>query len=326
MSETLRAVQFVARERAELREVGPAQEPGPGEVAGRTLFSLISPGTELNGGYLGEHFPCGSGYAAVFRLEALGDGVDDLRVGQAVFCFGGHQSHHCQRREAVVPLPDGLAADLAPFCRFLAVSMTTLTTTSSRPPEKMLVTGLGLVGNLASQVFRIGGWEVGAVDPIEPRRELAARCGCAAVFAEVPLGDPAWQDQVGLVLDCSGHEAPVLDGARIVRKRGEVVLLGTPWRRRTELLAHELTHLVFHRYVTLRSGWEWELPRQPRDFAVNSILGNHAAAMRWLADGRVVTAGLAETVSPAEAQAAYQALLHQTAAGLTFRFDWDRLP
>ena len=107
-----------------------------------------------------------------------------------------------------------------------------------------------------------------------------------------------------------------------MRKRGEVVLIGTPWQRRTDLSAHELLHLVFHRYVVLRSGWEWELPLQEAEFRPNSIFGNMAAALRWLAEGRVRVDGLAVVLSPRAAQQAYQDLLRQRSERLTAIFDW----
>ena len=41
----------------------------------------------------------------------------------------------------------------------------------------VVVFGLGLVGNLASQMFQIHGSRVIGVDPVAERRELAQRCG-----------------------------------------------------------------------------------------------------------------------------------------------------
>jgi hypothetical protein len=79
---------------------------------------------------------------------------------------------------------------------------------------------------------------------------------------------------------------------------------------------------VFHRYVVLRSGWEWELPLQPAEFRRGSVFGNLAAALRWLAEGRVRVDGLAATLLPTQAQQAYQDLLHQRAERLTVVFDW----
>ena len=98
-----------------------------------------------------------------------------------------------------------------------------------------------------------------------------------------------------------------------------------PWRRQTEIMAHELVHAVFHRYVTLRSGWEWELPLQATEFRSGSIYGNLAAALQWLAEGRVRVSELYAAVSPWEAQQAYQDLLHQRAERLAVVFDWESL-
>ena len=83
-----------------------------------------------------------------------------------------------------------------------------------------------------------------------------------------------------------------------------------------------MLNTIFNRYVTVRSGWEWELPLTPTDFRANSIYGNIVGAMQWLVDGRITTDQLALTRSPREAQAAYQQLLHDPAKSLSVLFDW----
>ena len=75
----------------------------------------------------------------------------------------------------------------------------------------------------------------------------------------------------------------------------------------------------------MRSGWEWELPRQPTDFMINSIYGNIAAALKWLAAGNIRVDALYTKVSPQEAQKAYQSLLHKQSERLTCIFDWSSL-
>ena len=129
-------------------------------------------------------------------------------------------------------------------------------------------------------------------------------------------------DQIALHVECSGHEQAVLDGCKLVRKRGEVVLVGVPWSRKTEIFSFELTHAIFHRYVILRSGWEWEVPLQPRDFAGNSIMGNYRAALDWLADGRLRVDGLGTLYAPERAQEVYDGLLNQSLPTPAALFDW----
>lgn len=316
------AVTFTAREQAELLAVDPPTVPlEPRQVHGRTLATLVSAGTEIEGAYLGERFPVQPGYAAVFEVTGVGEEVASIRPGDHVFCMGNHRSFQRVAEPAVLPVPAGLAPTRAVFARLMNVTMTTLTTTTARPPERVAVTGLGLVGHLGAQNLRVAGYDVLGVDPDPRRREIAAGKGLA-VAERLPTGDEAG---FGLVLDGSGHEQAVLDACQAVRPKGEVVLVGTPWRRRTELTAHAILWEIFHRYVVVRSGWEWELPREPQAFRVNSIRGNLAAALRWLVEQRVDVDGLAEVISPSDCQRAYQGLLRHDWPTLGAVFDWTRL-
>jgi len=319
-----RAITFTAQQRAELLETPPDPRPlGDDEVAGRTVATLVSPGTEIGGVYLGDRFPSRPGTAAVFEVEEAGAHVRDIRIGDRVFTAAGHRSWQRRRREDVLPLPQGLAPDTAVFARLMGVSMTTLATTDVRPPAPVLVTGLGIVGNLAAQLFAACGYEVFAAEPSAARRELAHAKGIARTFVRTPTDDPALVDRIGLVLECSGHEQAALDGCKVAAKGGEVVLIGVPWRAQApHLQAHALAHAVFFRYVRLRSGWEWELPTQPAEFARGNIADNFAAALRWLAAGRVRVDGLYDTAQPEAAQRVYQDLLHQRSAHLATVFDW----
>jgi threonine dehydrogenase-like Zn-dependent dehydrogenase len=298
---------------------------GPDEIAGPTLVTLISPGTEL-AGYTGLYsagvFPVTPGYSAVFRVEQVGSAVTDLRPGDLAFCMGRHRSWQVAPRHEIVPVPPGLAPETATFARMLNVTLTTLRTTTARPPDTVLITGLGLVGLMAAKNFLACGYTVIGCEPAAARRELARRAGLAHVLSAVPLDDPAVKGKVGLVLECSGHEQAVLDACRIVRKAGEVVLVAAPWRKQTDLSIHVLQDVIFRNYVTLRSGWEWELPYHAAAFRPYSIFGNLHAAMQWLAEGRVNVDGIYTLTAPAQAQAAYAALLRRQTEGLTYLFDW----
>ncbi|GBC97214.1 L-threonine 3-dehydrogenase [bacterium HR16] len=318
------AITFTARERAELlpieRDTSPLQ---PDEVAGRTIASLISTGTELNAGFLADSFPRRTGYAAVFRVEEVGTQVSGFRRGDIAYCMGPHQSFQRVSESSAILVPQGLSPYEAVFARLMGVSMSTLTTTTARPPQRVLVTGLGIVGHLAARIFQICGYEVIGCDPSEKRREIARNAGIAAVYPHVPVEELA--GTVALVLECSGNEEAALYGCKVVCKRGEVVLVGTPWRRYTDHTAFELTHAIFHHYAVVRSGWEWELPLHPQDFRTNSIFGNQEAAMRWLAEGKISVKELYTPASPMECQKVYQSLLHGDWDTLTAVFDWGQV-
>lgn len=324
------AVTFTGVQQAELAPWPcDTTPPAPDEIVGRALVSLVSPGTEINAGYADFEggiakptYPRQTGYAVVVRVDAVGAEVKDIKPGDHIFQMGSHASRQRTRRSTAVLLPEGLDPKVAVFCRLMGVSWTTLVTTTARPADRVLVTGLGPVGNLAAQIFTAAGYRVTAVDPVESRRTAAVRVGLSDVRAAVPLDDAALVGDVALVLECSGHEQAAVDACKLVRKRGEVVLVGVPWRRRTEVYAFEILHAVFHRYAVLRSGWEWELPINPTEFKVGSVMGDLSGAVQWLAQGRVKAEGMYKLAQPGDCQNVYQDLLHQRGS-LSVVFDWS---
>jgi len=312
------------KEKAELLPAEHSGQPlATDEVEGRTLATVISAGTELAWAYTGEKFPAHPGYASVFEIERVGASVKDLKAGDRVFHSGPHRSFQRAKRESVVPVPEGLSPRQAVMTRMLGVTYATLSTTVARPPAKVVVMGLGLVGNLGAQNFRAGGYEVLAVDPDPKKRGFAETLGIAT-REKAPLDDPNWAGQTSLVLECSGHEAAGLDGCNLVRKRGEVVQVGAPWKKKTDLSAHAVFHAVFHKFVVLRSGWEWEVPNQPTDFRSGSHNEHYAAGMRWIKDGRVRVDSLIQTRAPKDCQSCYQELLANKCSTLAIVLDWEK--
>lgn len=319
-------IAFTAPEKAELVSWTPDRQPlRPHEVGGPTVATLISAGTELalyQGLHREQSFPAYPGYAAAFEVAEMGHEVQNFRVGDIAFCMGPHASYQRVEEAGTLPIPTGLAPEIALFARMMGVSMTTLVTTAAHPPDLVAVTGLGLIGNLAAQIFQHCGYEVLACDPLSSRRRIAQEVGIRQVLPALPREDPKVSSRVSLVVECSGHEQAVLDACKIVQKGGEVVLVGVPWKRQTELYAHNLLHLVFHHYVLLRSGWEWELPSHEESFRPHSIFGNLSAALNWIAAGKILVEPLYQTASPTGGQQAYQSLLLKQVERPGIVLDW----
>ena len=307
---------------------------GPQEVEGATLFSLVSPGTELNSLFSPRPeapptYPAVPGYAAVFSVDAVGADVRGLSPGDiALAFFGGHASHQRQLASHVVRVPPELSPSVAPFARLAAITTATIATTTARPPGPVGVSGLGIVGHLAALQFAACGYEVTAWDPNPARRALMRRPD-VRVLGEAPI-DPqvARDDSRGfgpfqLVVESSGIEQAVLDACAVVRKRGEVVMVGLAWRPRSDTSAFELLRTIFNRYAVLRSGWEWEVPLHETDFRTGDTVSHLAGTMRWLAQGRIDVTGLATKAHPGDCQAVYEGLLDGTWPTPTALFDWQ---
>ncbi|MFV0493120.1 MAG: zinc-binding dehydrogenase [Pseudorhodobacter sp.] len=307
----------------------------PDEIRGQTIATLISQGTEM-GWSEGEDFPVRPGYAAVFRVEEIGKAVEGVGKGELRLCMGYHRQSQQHPAHHTLKVPDGMVPETALLARLMGVSMTVLMTTEARTGDKVVICGAGPVGILAAHNFTIGGYEVSVVEPDEMRRAQVRQSGIASVHATMPLEDPDYLGQVALVVDCSGHEAAVLDGCRIVRLKGEVVLVGVPWRKYTDLTAHEIMQAVFFGFVRLRGGWEWEVPIHSRKFvweellegynnAPHSTFGGFARALRWLDEGRINTDGLMTTVSPADPVRIYDDIRARKIKEPFIAYDWGQL-
>ena len=105
------AIVFTATETAEFQKIDDPGPLGPREVRGPTVCTLVSPGTELNWGYLGGQFPRVMGYASVFRVAEAGTDVKTLSelMGHASATITLDLYVHSnleQKRKAANRLPD----------------------------------------------------------------------------------------------------------------------------------------------------------------------------------------------------------------------------
>lgn len=303
-----------------------------GEIRGRTLCTLISQGTEI-GWANGDTFPIRPGYAAVFEVEEIGEGVPGVKRGERRFAMGYHRSTQTHAAKDTLRLPEGMKPETAVIARLMGVSMTTLMTTKARPGDRVIITGAGPVGFLAAHLFRIGGYRVTVVDPDALRRRQLEQSGIVDTRAAMPLDDPNLQGRVALVVDCSGHEGAVLEACNIVRRMGEVVLVGVPWRKHTDLTAHDITNAVFFKHVTLRSGWEWELPMHDRSFlweellegynnSPHSIFSGFSNALEWLSEGSIPLDGLVYHATPENPERLYADIMARHIDEPFIAFDW----
>ncbi|MFI5014946.1 MAG: zinc-binding dehydrogenase [Hyphomicrobiales bacterium] len=231
----------------------------PGGLRIRTIYSLISPGTELamyNGTHIGigdpsisfAKYPFHPGYAAVGEVVETGEGVVGFTPGDRVFFAGGHAS------EAMVPatsaslaaVPRGLDLRIAPFARLAQIAYTAPFVAGEAAGKDVAVIGLGLVGNLAAQLFRRAGARVFAFDTLPARRDWARLCGIEHAFTvdgdtveniRRAMGDA----KPTIVVEATGSAALVPPCLRLVADRGTVVLLGSP-RQTVELDVYSLIH------------------------------------------------------------------------------------
>lgn len=323
----MKYVEFVGKKQIIVNEEVLSQcEIGTEQIAGRTLYTMISAGTEINGEYLDVFdwgYPRKGGYTAVFLVECVGSGVQGFRVGDVAFTMGCHQSYQSVHYTDAVKVPKNVKPEHALFIRMANVPMATLSKTGITPGELVLVTGLGAVGLMALAVYSNLGYKVIGVDPDQERRAVAAAAGFQELYESVPLNDGRYNKKVGLALECSGNEAATLDCCKIVRPHGEVSVVGVPWKRCSDVYAFDLLNAVFYNYVKLYSGWEFDLQQHPSQFVYETFEKNFALAMDMLASGKIKI-GDFYTVRPyTEVQSAFDDIYNKKEKKLSTILSWD---
>ena len=182
-------------------EDAPIPEPGYGEVRVKAVRSLISRGSEIGWRYVREEAvdPQIMGYSMAGVVDALGEGVEHLAVGDRVGAVAPHAQYvvaaAIPERQAklpeIFPLTPAITWDQAPYWMLGASAVRWTDIAPFERDDVIVILGQGLVGSLILQVMRsIDPGRLIAVDAAPLRCELAAALGADHVIdasAEDPV-------------------------------------------------------------------------------------------------------------------------------------------
>jgi predicted dehydrogenase/threonine dehydrogenase-like Zn-dependent dehydrogenase len=266
-----------------------------------------------------------TGYSLAGTVVAIGEGIDDLDVGDRVACAGAQCAHHAEMvrvpRNLTVPVPEGLDFPSASTVTLGAIALQGVRRASPTLGETFVVLGLGLLGQLIAQLLRANGCRVIGTD-LDPRRvELALSLGMDVGVD--PEGSPD-ADQVirltdGLGADgviiaaSSGSDAIVATAFGMCRRKGRVVLVGDVGLHlnRADFYAKELDFFISCSYGPGRYDRNYE--EKGLDYPASYVRWtenrNMAEYLRLVAQGKVRVAPLVSATYPVErASDAYASL------------------
>lgn len=243
-------VLFVSAGQVEVRSTA-RPSPGADQVLVRTRRSLISIGTELT--LLGaagvgqawtaiSQFPRQSGYSNVGVVEAVGAGVDRAWIGRRVHNHGPHQAWALAPASKLVEVPSAVSDEAASFATLAKVALNGLRRGGLCFGEAVLVSGLGIVGQITARACVLAGARpVFVVEPAAARRALLLQAGAgrgAGPFEVLPFDQPArWPELiraanhgrlVDLALELSGHAEALASLPDCVRDLGRLVIVSSP--------------------------------------------------------------------------------------------------
>ena len=259
----------------------PPPACAPGGVLVRTLYSLISTGTELmkvgeakmsmlgkararpdqvkkvldsvtqQGAVntykkvmnkLDSYTPLG--YSLCGVVTEVGAGAEEFQVGQLVAAAGNEFALHAEYNwvpvNLCVPVPDGVAPELAAFSTVGAIAMHGVRQAEVQLGESAVVIGLGLVGQLCVRLLVAAGVRVYGIDTVDDRNRMAEKAGALLCTTPDEAGLAAMEKALGrgadhILLAAGGPtNGPVEAAARLARDRARVVDIGKtrldlPW-------------------------------------------------------------------------------------------------
>jgi predicted dehydrogenase len=265
------------------------------------------------------------GYSLAGSVIGVGDGVDDIAIGDRVGCAGAQSAHHAEivsvPRNLIVPVPDNVDMADASTVTLGAIALQGVRRAAPTLGETFVVIGLGVIGQIAVQLLKANGLRVIGIDPDRSRIDVARAYG---LDIGVHPDDSTDDDQVarltggvgadGVIITAASPSHDILSGAfRMSRRKGRVVLVGDVGLNidRADIYAKELDFFVSTSYGPGRYDRNYE--ERGLDYPVGYVRWtenrNMQAYLGVLEDGRVKVGTLVEKRYPIEqAPTAYAAL------------------
>ena len=311
-------------------------QPGAKHVLVENHFTVISAGTERanllhlpNTVTAEKGFPHWPGYSGAGRVCAVGDGVDDLRIGDRVVVnWGGHCSHTLKPAESLLRIDDDsmelLDAAFAPIAAFSFLGVRKLRIELG---ESVLVAGLGLLGVLAVQVAALSGAiPVLAMDFDGTRRALALKLGATAAFS------PDEEDVVGkiraatdgsgpnAVVEVTGSAAALQQALEYIAWEGRISLLGCTRISDAPIDYYKFIH---KRGISLIGAHTYTRPTKDSVPGRWTERDDYRAFLKLVGAGRLQTRPLiSQIVAPQRGPAVFSRLAGAANAPLGIVLDW----
>lgn len=125
--------------------------------------------------------PLALGYSCAGIVREVGHGADEFRIGDRVACAGMNYASHAETifvpKNLAVKIPEDLGFDEAAFVTLGAIALQGVRTAEVRLGDSIAVIGLGLLGQLTTQILKAAGCRVIGIDLDRTRIDLACALG-----------------------------------------------------------------------------------------------------------------------------------------------------
>jgi len=298
-------------------------------------FYALSPGVYKKGSR--NSYPCRPGYGTIGEIIKLGGNINNFSVGDRVLTFGPHtslQKYTCDLSglipdKAMFLVENDLDSANAVIARMGLIALTAPQISGSKVGDHVVIFGLGLVGNLAAQLFQIGGADVYAFDVIEARCNIARKVGIKNVFntkAEKQIehiNDLTKGRGAEITVDAVGHSQIIQKCVKCTAEYGQIILLGSP-RLSVEGNLTDILRPIHLNSITLKGALEWRIPAYPVIGGNYSIQENLQLLWHLIMTGQLkVHELISHYIKPEELIGVYQGLSDHKNEYLGVIINWD---
>jgi hypothetical protein len=278
------------------------------------------------------------GYSAAGLVIEVGAAVTGIRPGQLVATGGAGKANHAELQAVpgllCAPVPASVSAQDAAFTTIASIALHGLRLAEAGPGSKVVVIGLGLIGQLTAGLAMAAGCDVAGIDPAAYPREVAARAGVLALDErgeQTTEQIMAWSRGRGAdaVLVCAAGPSPaaVMRVPSLCRDRAAVVIVGdvglqlsrTPFYER-ELSLRFARSYGPGRYDPSYEAWGVDYPAGLIRWSEGR---NFEAILDLLAAGRLTVASLVtHAFDIGDAEKAYRLIEDRSQPYLAIRLDY----
>ncbi len=325
----------------------PIPKPGPGEVLIKNHYSVVSSGTELaaievantsvgeklqnssniekglnllkndgvkavwNAVFPKNLIPLQLGYSSAGEVVQTGKGVSGFHVGDMVVSNGNHAEYVSVNQNLCVRIPDNTDIKESAFTVLGSIALHGLRLSETSLGSRVVVIGLGIVGQLVCRLAEAQGSEVIGIDPDEERTE-----GNKNFFTSIEKASIQNVDSVIITAATSSNE-PIEVATKIARNKAKIVVVGDiPLNiSRNEFYYKELELVVSKSYGPGRYDKQYEV--LGKDYPIEYVRWtenrNFEAFIKLLSQGQIHLLDLvSEEVSFDEAPSVYKKFIEET--------------
>jgi len=198
------------------------------------------------------------GYANVGKVVEIGKKIKKIKVGDIVYSNAPHQSQVVKKEDEVIKLPENIKPETGIFFTNLMTAYNGILDTEIKLGDTLVVSGLGILGQLVSQMAKkSGAFKVYGIDLNEKRINTAIKNGIDKGYNPTKNKDIAMEIRkqtnnrgADCVIEVTGNQKALNEAIRIASPDTTITALG--WYQ-GQCINLNLSEEFHHNRITIKS-------------------------------------------------------------------------